>query len=781
MKHFLFSFLLISSFLSLKSQELTQTIRGLVVDRVSQSPLPGVMVQLEEEEGMGCMTDIDGNFRLPSVAVGKHTIKVSFIGYKVARLSNISVNSGKELVLTIQLEEEITEMKQVVITDKRDKNKPLNEMSTVSARTFSVEETQKYAAAVNDPGRMATSFAGVVSADDGNNNISIRGNSPYGLLWRMEGVDIPNPNHFSSIGAAGGGISILSVQVLGNSDFSTGAFAAEYGNALSGVFDLKLRKGNSEKREYTIQAGLLGLDLAAEGPFTKGGDGSYLINYRYSTLSLLSAVGVDLGPSVTNFQDISFNLCQPTKRAGTFSLFGFGGLSDQYSLAVRDSLLWKKDDFRRYNVDFLSNTGAVGLTHTKLFKNDSYIRSVVAVSGTENGSSANKMLNDYETVQEEFTERYSQRKLTLTSSYTKKISASKSFRTGIIMSGVGFGLSMKERDDSTSLLTDKILSDENSATSQAFFQYNHRFNKKLSILPGIHYFEFLLNHSRSLEPRLALKYEANLKNTFTLGYGLHSQMQVVGLYFISTKPGVYPNRDLGLSKAHHVVIGYDHAFTEHTHIKIEPYYQRLYNIPVSIDSSNAYSVLNSVWDYQIIALENRGLGRNLGTDLTFEHFLYKDLYYLFSASVFDSRYRSSSGKWHSTKFNAGYAFTFTGGKEWTLSEKRKKRVIGLNIKTMWLGGFRYTPIDLAASQLAGETVLSSNDIFERHNPDYFRTDIRVSVKRNFTRVTSILALDIQNVSSRKNVGGQYYDSNTGEIKYWYQTPLIPVLSYRLEF
>jgi len=125
-------------------------------------------------------------------------------------------------------------------------------MSAVSARAFTVEETQKYPAAINDPLRMATNFAGVASLDDGMNQIVIRGNSPTGLLWRMEGIDIPNPNHFAAKGSSGGGISILSSQLLSNSDFITGAFAADYGNALSGVFDLNLRKGNNEKRETTL-------------------------------------------------------------------------------------------------------------------------------------------------------------------------------------------------------------------------------------------------------------------------------------------------------------------------------------------------------------------------------------------------------------------------------------------------------------------------------------------------------------------------------------------------
>ncbi len=325
------AFLLIFfNYLPAFSQSATQTVRGVITDKVSQSPIPGVIVKLVNSNPvMAVLTDAEGNFQLNNIPIGKQSLEISILGYKEVLLQNLTVNSGKELVLSIGLEEDIKDIKEIVIKAKIEKNKPLNEMSMVSTRTFSVEETQKFAAAVNDPGRMATSFAGVISAGDGSNLISIRGNSPNGLVWRMEGVEIPNPNHFSSVGTSGGGISILSAQVLSNSDFSTGAFASEYGNALSGVFDLKLRRGNNQKREYTAQIGLLGADISLEGPFKKGYRGSYLLNYRYSTLSILGKLGVPLGDAITNFQDISFNVYLPAKNFGDFSLFGFGGLSSQ--------------------------------------------------------------------------------------------------------------------------------------------------------------------------------------------------------------------------------------------------------------------------------------------------------------------------------------------------------------------------------------------------------------------------------------------------------------------
>jgi hypothetical protein len=767
------------------AQTATQNVRGLVIDKISQSPIAGAIVQvMHSSPAKGTTTNVEGNFLLSGVVVGVQSFKVTFIGYKEILIQNISVNAGKELVLTVQLEEDIKAMDEVVVTATTDKNKPLNEMSVISTRTFSVEETQKFAAAVNDPGRMATSFAGVVNAGDGGNMISIRGNSPNGLLWRMEGVEIPNPNHFSAVGSSGGGVSILSAQLLSNSDFSTGAFAAEYGNALSGVFDLKLRKGNNQKREYTIQLGVLGADVAAEGPFKKGYGGSYLINYRYSTLNILSKIGVPLGNGITNFQDLSFNVFLPTKNLGNFSLFGFGGLSYQITKAVKDSLLWEGDDFYKLNTTYRSNTGAAGLTHVKLFNNKSYLKTALVFSGTENGFEASKLENDLRTFTDISYESYKQGKITLSSSYTQKITAKSSFRTGVILNQLTYNLSKKSNVDTTLLVT-RIAMKGNTHTAQAYFQLNHKFNQKLTANLGLHYLHLFLNNSFSFEPRASLSYQVNEKSALTIGYGLHGQIQPIGVYFAQSVDSFGNtstlNKQLDLTKAHHFVLGYDWLLNAYSHLKTELYYQHLFDVPISNEVNNTYSILNSMDGFYTQQLVNNGIGRNYGLELTYERFLHKRLYYLVSASLYDSKYKAANGNWYNTQFNTNFALTITLGKEWSLNGKRKDKVLGANFKSVYVGGYRNTPIDLVASQASGETVLQNDKAFENKNPNYYRLYIRFSIKRNYKKLTSTFALDIQNTTNRQNIGGQYYNSKSQSIVSWYQTPLIPILSYKLEF
>ena len=766
------------------AQLLTQTIRGTVVDLVSQSPLPGAnVVLLNSEPFNGTATDMDGNFQLKNVPVGKQNLRITFLGYKDYILPNITVTSGKEVVLSIALEENVVMGKEVTITDKIEKNKPLNEYSTVSARTFSVEETQKYAAAVNDPARMSTSYAGVVSTDDGNNAITIRGNSPNGLLWRMEGVEIPNPNHFSNVGTSGGGISILSSQVLTNSDFMTGAFPAEYGNALSGVFDLKLRRGNNQKSEQTIQVGFLGTDRAVEGPFKKGYDGSYLINYRYSTLSVLGKLGVNVGTATTNFQDLSYNFYLPTKKSGTFTLFGFGGLSSQSSNAEKDSLKWT-NYYDKFNWDFTANTGATGLTHFIQLDNRTYLKTSLVASGTGKTYKEEELDTNYEGIpQGEL--NYGQNKIALNSILTRKINSKHSFKVGVIGTEIFYNLLNTELVKETGKIETWINQKGETMTLQSFAQWNYRATEKLTFNAGLHYLLLAYNKTASLEPRASLKVDLNSKQSLSFGFGMHSQLQPIGVYFARntrTDGTVYqPNKDLELTKALHYVLSYDRSLTDYLRLKLEGYYQLLYNVPVSTDINNTFSILNSEGGYTSDPLANNGKGKNYGVELTFEQFLHHDFYFLLSSSVYDSKYKAANGKWFNTRFNGNFATTFTAGKEFKTGSGFKNRIIGVNIKTIYAGGLRNTPIDIDASKAKGETVYRDAEAFSLQAKDYFRTDVKFSLKRNRLKSTVTWSVDIQNVSNAKNIFGDYFDPLTGTTKTSYQAPLIPILSYKVDF
>lgn len=772
-------FLIALSFLTLVTKaQFTQQLRGTVTDQVLQQPLQGATVTIGDQS---VITDVNGSFRFKNLSVGTYRITISFSGFKEAILDNIVINSGKETVLTVPLEVLVRTEREVVIKANNKKNKPLNDMSAVSARAFTVEETQKYAAAVNDPLRMAASFPGVMANDDGNNNIIIRGNSPTGLLWRMEGMDIPSPNHFSQPGLSGGGISILSSQLLANSDFVTSAFAAEYGNALSGVFDLKLRKGNNEKKEFSLQAGVLGLNASAEGPFSKNYKGSYLVNYRYSTLSLLGKIGVLPNDNMTNFQDLSYNIFLPTKKAGSFTLFGFGGLSDQDYQPEKDSSKWESRG-DRYVSTFISNTGMSGINHSLLVGSKLKINTGVGVSTT-------KIAYDEDFTEDDFSLTTSHREKFITKNLLFNITANYQFskrlnlRAGFINKEINYKFYRLSADHDGDPLEEKLNSKGSTATRQAFAQWQYKPSNEVALTAGLHYLGLAHNNTSSVEPRFSAKWNMSNRSSLAAGYGLHSQVQTLNVYFAQTTSPtgeiIMPNRNLDLTRSHHYVLSYSYRLAKNMQLKAEVYYQQLFNVPVATHDSSTISTLNIEYDYITDPLVNKGKGKNYGVELSLEKYLQDHFYFTLSNSFYQSKYTAADGKERNTRFNGNYIITLITGKDFV--NERKSKTIGLNLRTIAAGGLRTTPIDLAASRSAGYTVFKEKEAYSLQNPAYFRTDLRVSIKWNRRQMTSTLSLDIQNLTNRLNLFNQYYDKDKEQIKNLYQTGIIPVLNYKVEF
>jgi len=252
------------------AQTITQNIKGNVFDIQTKETLIGAsVVILNSNPIIGTSTDFDGNFSIPRVALGRHSVQVNFIGYEPVIIPEVLVTSGREAVLNVGLRQTFSELEEVTVTPEARKAKPLNNMATVSSRSFSVEETRRYAGGLDDPARLVSAYAGVAVGNVQDNAIIVRGNSPKGISWRVEGVEIPTPHHLAGGNVTGGGlVTLFSSQMLANSDFHTSAFPAEYGNALAGVFDMNLRSGNSDKHERTFQVGTMGLDFASEGPLS---------------------------------------------------------------------------------------------------------------------------------------------------------------------------------------------------------------------------------------------------------------------------------------------------------------------------------------------------------------------------------------------------------------------------------------------------------------------------------------------------------------------------------
>jgi len=778
----------------LLAQPLTQTVRGRVTDRDTKSALPGVSVFIPGSQPLlGAVTDVDGNFQLANVPVGRHRLQCTFVGYEPYVISELLVSAGKEVVLVIGLVEAYQQIEGVEITASgQDKDKPLNEMAVVSARTFSVEETRRFAAAFDDPSRMAAAFAGVVSAGDFSNEIVIRGNSPSGLLWRLEGVEVPSPNHFSNEGASGGGIGIVSSQLLANSDFFTGAFPAEYGNAVSGVFDINLRKGNNQQREWTAQASVLGLDVAAEGPFdrrsTAANKAAFLINYRYSTLTLLSRIGLPLPGGLITFQDLSFNLTFPTKKMGTFGWFGIGGLSAQDYPAVRDSVAWRtgaRRNGQRYNFGM----GATGISHQVGLGSKTYLKTTLALTGNGNGELQWQLGSGY-VEQVTRNNQYRETRLTLASVINHKFNARHLLRAGFFMTNNAYSLLTQHAPQAGRPLNTTLDEQNAAATFQGYAQWKFRVLARLTLLAGAHYLHFGLNGRRSLEPRASLQWQLDDKSSLSAGFGVHSRSLPLGTYFAQVQVRnvgiVQPNVNLDFTKARHFVLAYDRLIKADLRVKAEIYYQQLYQVPIRPVPNNYFSLLNQANGFVGDTLANLGTGRNYGLELTLEKFFGNNYYFLLANSFYDSKYRVLDGIARNTRYNGNFVISLLGGKEFVKAKTNRRgqpvnRVLGINVRLVWAGGFRVTPIDLDRSRRENGERRFENRAFEDQLPNYFRLDLRLSLKKNRPKYTRTFSVDLQNATNQANVARRYYDNSIRNLNTEYQLSLLPVLAYRVEF
>ncbi len=785
------------SYVSLWAQTNTQVLRGTVSDADSRQPLAGAKIVVEGvTPPLGAIADASGRFVLENVPFGRRQVVASMVGYADSRSDFLVIGSNREVVVDLLLSEQVGEAQvgEVSITASEYPHKAVNPLSVVSTRSFSAEETQRYAAAVNDPGRMALTYPGVQQGgDDSENDIIIRGNSSFGMLWRLEGIDIPNPNHFARPGTSGGGITVFSAQLLANSDFSTGAFPAEYGNAISGVFDIRFRKGNMERQEYRAKASLLGLDFAAEGPIEKGRS-SYLANYRYSTLGLLNNMGFYLvGERVSNdFQDFSFNLAFDLKDGKSFiTVFGMGGLSMEHYEPVADPTAREAGVANHWEDRFQgSNMAAVGVTYTRLIDDKSYLKGVVAVMASD-------IFRRFDTLSlsdqryRYNTEQYLDQRLVSSLTYSRKISPRTRLKTGIFFNQILFTFFRESAPRRTDVL-DRVLNEisidgsSNTRTYQAYAQMSHRLNEKWTFHAGVHSALLELNQTGRVEPRVSLQYSPSPRHSISAAYGWHSQMLPLGAYYYRQNDTLsggelsqsFPNFDLPFIRSEHAVLAYNGLLFKDVRIGAELYLQRLGKVPVEMVASDWWW-LNERSGIAQTPLVSEGTGTNYGIDLALEKFFSQGIYFLLTYSRFESTYQTLEGIRHPTRFSTRYASTYTMGKEFTF---KKGSVLQVGGRVLYNGGFRYTPHDPILSQAEGNFVPLQGSSFEGQVAPYFRLDTRIAFRRNRKRVASILALDIQNVLNRPNPNNVRYNAVTNELEFRnHPGGFIPVLSYQVDF
>jgi len=768
-----------------------QTVRGAVTEKETSVAIPGVVLRLQGENFLQhTVSDREGNFRFEKVPVGYYQFSAQMVGYENFTVEIAVSSAAKEVVLPVALTEQIRRLAEIEVRGDQQSAQALNEMAIVSARSFSAATLNRYPASLGDPARMATAFAGVASAGDFTNEIVIRGNAPNGLLWRLEGVDIPSPNHFTNEGASGGGVSILSPQVLGTSDFMTGAFPAEYGNVLSGVFDINLRRGNNTRREFTAQVSGVGVEITAEGPFNRKqpGSASFLANYRYSTVDLVRRVGIELPDGVLTFQDLSFNLHFPLKKRGTLSVFGIGGLSAQKQTALRDSTRWRNNGDRTDRV-FNFQMGAIGISHQITIGKKALFKQTLALTYGGNQEYEARLGTRY-VLQPIRNNHYGEQRLTWAASLNYKISPQWTVKTGAFVSQLSYNLITRRQIAPNMPLITQLKETNSALLLQAYAQGKFRISERLIALAGVHFTHLGFNNRQTTEPRLSLRWQPSDKHAFTAAYGRHSRMLALGTYFAwqLTRSGeiIQFNKNLDFAKARHWIVAWEWQPQSNWHAKAELYYQQLFSIPIRTTPNSNFSLINHSSGFVSDSLVNKGKGRNYGMELTVERHFDGQWHLMSTLSLYNSRYVGADGIWRNTRFNGGHVWNLVAGKDFIKNKTDRKgrntqRIISFHVRSAWSGGFRYTPIDEVRSLRDNTERRIESRAFEAQLPDYYRLDLRLSFRKNRPNYSRVFSIDLQNVTNRRNVARYYYDSNRREMRTEYWLPFLPIPAWRIEF
>lgn len=771
-----------------------QTLRGIVTEATTGEPIIGATVVLKEIS-KGTITGTDGDYTISDIPTGRYTIEASYVGFNPMTMHEVLISGNREMVLNFALEEGATTLGEVTVRPTVSKEKAVNQMALVGARMLSMEEASRYAGGYSDPARLVTAFAGVANSPS-DNGVSVHGNAPQSLSWRLEGVEINSPNHFSDAFNMGAGVvSGLNSNVLGNSDFYSGAMTAEYGNALSGVMDMKMRAGNNQSFQHAVQVGTLGVEGISEGPISKKAGSSYLINYRYALTTLSRKIGLmELDGDQADFQDLNFKFNFPTKHAGTFSIFGVG-MKDKYWLDDPDApSTWET----LYDSEYMESDQTMfigGLSHRvylgkgwnwntvlmgSYFKNngDDYFYDINSVD-EQNGKPFGKR-NHYTQM------RQKNSQFTATTSFQKRFSDRFTSKLGATYSEYYFDFNLKmakslgaqmpagyvyEADSHTGLFTGYLA---NSWKMSPYVTFNFGLTSQY----------FRLNKDVTVEPRAAFQWSPNAKNTLSLGYGLHSKMEKMDVYFVKDEQGKYVNKELDLSKAHHLLLSWMYRFNDQLNLRTELYYQSLFDLPVAADGSS-YSVINRRESYVDRALNNEGKGRNYGIDITLERYMKNGWYGMINGSLFKAEYRDASKRWHDTRYNNSYMAKILGGKEWLMG-KRKQNVLSVNAKLTLQGGNRYTPADVEASKLLFESGLPDVEyqddkaFTEQYDPMVI-VDLTVSYKIAGKHCDHTIAVEALNLTGEKPPYIDYYNWKKNSVVNYDGGLSFPNIYYRISF
>lgn len=816
-QHYLYIFWIITIlFLSISVHALdnTQIIRGKVIDKYSKAPIENVAIELLNYlPRKVALSNKEGKFRIEAVPYGRHKLLAKIDGYEDIVINGLEVTAGKEVVLVLQLEEKVkidiifpetpptnSTPKEIALSNK---DVPNNELAISSVRKLSVNELNRFTGDRQDPSRLVSNYAGIYIPSDYNNDVLVRGNSPIATQWRLEGIPITTPSHLASFLGTGGQTNMLNLYVLDDSDVFLGAFPAEYTGSFGGVFDMRLRSGNDRRFSFAAQySSVTGAMVTLEGPLSKNENGSFFINYRYSVFNYLY-YGIDqllnrpyfsADPSTApRFQDLTFKLDLPSGGAGSFSIFGLGGLTNR-DLDGTDTVVAIRnlDVNLHQNRSYRARYGIIGIKHQIGLgaEKKAYWRTVIGANYHQVEEVQDLLEPDSlpKPTQNQNDQQYS---ITLSSFIHKKFSTKVSFRGGVLVEHTRLNLDQKFYDNDQNLLNYNDFKG-NSTAIQGHLQLLYRPIQSLMFNIGINANTFLIAdqyHSYNIEPRAALEWRFLPRHSLNIAFGLHSQQLPLQIYHSqnTTSNNYLVNGNVKQAKALHYVLGYNWLIADNWRLKLEAYYEDFYAI--AIDSTiGSFSLLNYGNDFSnfypinLANLQSTGKGRNFGGELTIEKFFSEGYYGLLSIAYQQSTYQGFDKIERPTAFGNGLVTQLVAGKEFKIGKEKLNR-ISFDLKVAYANGRHSLPIDTLSSILLQQSIYDNTNGFSEKLPDYFRIDFKIGFLFNSKKanLNHRLYFDFLNILNWRNVSGRYFDKFLNTIRAHTQLPLYVDILYQIRF
>ncbi|MDD3986118.1 MAG: TonB-dependent receptor, partial [Methanobacterium sp.] len=370
----------------------------------------------------------------------------------------------------------------------------------------------------------------------------------------------------------------------------------------------------------------------------------------------------------------------------------------------------------------------------------------------------------------------------LTTYINHKFNSRHTNRSGLILSMLSYAFDV---ENNTNVAQNEfadffINSNGQTLNYQLYTQSKFCILENLNLSAGLHFMYFDLNNEIILEPRLGIKWNFASRHSFSLAYGKHSRIEPLRIYMteILTVNGYnLINSDLKVTKAHHFIFSYDLKLGRQIHLKLEPYYQLLYDVPVIEDSS--FSMINYTCEsFFTEKMNNEGTGKNCGIDITMEKFMDEGFYYMFTSSVYSSTYKGGDRIEHSSRYNQNYVFNLLAGKEW---QTGKKNTFGLNGKLTVIGGKRYSPVDLVRSSQYKYVVYDDSRIYEDKLPASCFVDFSLNYTVNKRQCSHSLIIQLKNLLMQEESFGHAYNYKTDTVEPYGLTIIYPFISYKIQF